>query len=237
MIDWFNTVYKHVYIKYKYKQLKYWPFSSFSLRFLNNETGLNSSGRSSVIPSGSIWFSAFEDIWSCDTRWQQRARILISSSPRLYGVFTTFGNQTDSSQYYQYQDTVSRHLHNGSQSRENQWHVYIVKKYSSIIWLAWCTDCTIRTNGIPCCFRYMLISHRFPLVVRLADFIVSVTTQQVYFPLDGMVYPICCELPMSWICRSVQRGCADPHIAPFCLGGDPALSILIKCTLKFQFRK
>lgn len=66
-----------------------------------------------------------------------------------------------------------------------------------MIWLARCTRCTIRINGIPCCCGYMLISPQFPLVVRLADFIVSVTTQQVYFPLDGMVYPICRELPTS----------------------------------------
>lgn len=66
-----------------------------------------------------------------------------------------------------------------------------------MIWLARCTHCTIRINGIPCCCSYMLISPQFPLVVRLADFIVSVTTQQVYFPLDGMVYPICRELPTS----------------------------------------
>lgn len=87
----------------------------------------------------------------------------LSALIRLYGIFTTFGNQTDSSQHYNYQDGVSRCLHSGSQPPECWRRVQIVNEqwYSFRTGLAWCTDCTIGINGIPCCCSYMLISTTF----------------------------------------------------------------------------
>lgn len=102
-----------------------------------------------------------------------------------------------------------------------------------------------------CCCSYMLISHWFPLVGRLADYNVSLTTQQVYFLLDGTVYPICCVLSTSWTCTNrelcsaglqgstgiLALAAADHPIVLLCLWGETAVSLLIKCTLKFQFTK
>lgn len=84
----------------------------------------------------------------------------------------------------------------------------------------------------------------FPPVAQLADTSVSVTTQQVYFPLDGMVYPICCFLSTSWTFTYWDlslRGFRDRTASfcylcwsSYCSAAPLRVCVCVKCIVKFQ---